>query len=407
MAAAELNETYTVGGIRMARPFRALRLGHFGFNYMDAAASLRFYADLLGLSISDEEDFAHVLGVEGPDIVDRMGYFLRIGPDHHNFVLFPYHCFVKSPRPQVKGLETLSHMAWQVGTLREVLEGRRWIREQQLPVIRQGRDACGSNYQFYFPDPDRMPNELYYGMDQIGWDGASKPFTMVDFSGVPLPDGSIGGDFPDVVAALRRGVDPRDGLHVREFGEPQYDVSGVMLPRPFRVLRGGPVRLFVNDVTAATAFYRDVIGLSLTETVAWNGHECAFLRTNTEHHTVALYPIALRSTLGLDDDNICMSYGMQLGDYAQLRDAVTFLQGNGVTIKYLPPELFPGIDYSAFAIDPDGHAIQLYYYMEQIGWDGRPRPAHLRRKVDNARWPDALDAMEDTFLGQVFQGPLG
>ena len=48
----------------------------------------------------------------------------------------------------------------------------------------------------------------------------------------------------------------------------------------------------------------------------------------------------------------------------------------------IPPELYPGIDYAAFALDPDGHCIQLYYYMEQIGWDGRVRPAAERRKVN-------------------------
>ena len=86
---------------------------------------------------------------------------------------------------------------------------------------------------------------------------------------------------------------------------------------------------------------------------------------------------------------------------------MAFLKSKGVTIRHLPPELFPGIDYSAFALDPEGHAIQLYYYMEQIGWDGRPRPALSRRKVDNEHWPESLDAMSDTYLGPVFQGPLG
>jgi len=76
-----------------------------------------------------------------------------------------------------------------------------------------------------------------------------------------------------------------------------------------------------------------------------------------------------------------------------------------VRVRYLPAELSPGIDYSAFAIDPDGHAIQLYYYMEQIGWDGRPRPAHLRPKVDHANWPESVPAASDAFNGEVYLGP--
>jgi hypothetical protein len=73
----------------------------------------------------------------------------------------------------------------------------------------------------------------------------------------------------------------------------------------------------------------------------------------------------------------------------------------------LPPELTPGIDYAAYALDPDGHAVMLYYYMEQIGWDGRPRPAELRRKVDIDHWPETLAPLSDTYRGSVFQGPLG
>jgi hypothetical protein len=83
------------------------------------------------------------------------------------------------------------------------------------------------------------------------------------------------------------------------------------------------------------------------------------------------------------------------------------LSKNGVTLKKLPPELFPGIDYSAFAIDPDGYAIQLYYYMEQIGWDGKPRPANARPRIDNANWPESVPGQPDTYLGEPFLGPLG
>jgi hypothetical protein len=96
---------------------------------------------------------------------------------------------------------------------------------------------------------------------------------------------------------------------------------------------------------------------------------------------------------------------MQLGDYGQLRDAVSFLKDEGVTIKHLPPELFPGIDYCAFALDPDGHAMQLYYAMEQIGWDGKPRAAAQRVLVDNANWPKTVPATSDTFAGEAYLGP--
>ncbi|MBV9552877.1 MAG: extradiol dioxygenase, partial [Alphaproteobacteria bacterium] len=92
--------------------------------------------------------------------------------------------------------------------------------------------------------------------------------------------------------------------------------------------------------------------------------------------------------------------------YAQLREAVAFLKSNGVEMVDIPPELYPGIDYSAFALDPDGHCVQLYYYMEQVGWDGTVRPAPQRRKP-TVPWPQTLEPLGDTYQDQVFQGPLG
>jgi catechol 2,3-dioxygenase-like lactoylglutathione lyase family enzyme len=165
------------------------------------------------------------------------------------------------------------------------------------------------------------------------------------------------------------------------------------------------VRIFVKDVAKALPFYRDVLGLVVTEEVVWNGHRCVFLRANTEHHSIALYPVALRAELGLHAGTTVFSLGMQVGDYAQLKDAVTFLKSEGVTIRHLPPELFPGVGHCAFAIDPDGHAIQLYHGMEQVGWDGRPRPPHLRPAIDNNAWPETIEGESDTFLGEAFLGP--
>jgi catechol 2,3-dioxygenase-like lactoylglutathione lyase family enzyme len=192
-----------------------------------------------------------------------------------------------------------------------------------------------------------------------------------------------------------------------EKGPFKYDVGGVLLARPFKVIKIGPVRLFVRDLQKCVDWYTQVLGLRVTEEVEYEGHRCVFLRCNTEHHSLALYPIELRANLGLSPHTTCMSFGNQVGDYQQLRNAVDYLKAEGVTIKYLPPELFPGIDYSAFAVDPDGHTIQLYYYMEQVGWDGKVRPKSKRRKVNNNKWPEAVKPMADTFDGETLLGPLG
>jgi hypothetical protein len=89
---------------------------------------------------------------------------------------------------------------------------------------------------------------------------------------------------------------------------------------------------------------------------------------------------------------------------------VRFLTDHGCRLLAdVPPELHPGIDYAAYVLDPDGHCIQLYYAMEQIGWDGQPRPRAERRSADSnpANWPETVAAQPDTFAGEPFLGPWG
>src|SRR5256885_8952590 len=138
-------------------------------------------------------------------------------------------------------------------------------------------------------------------------------------------------------------------------GSAKYDVDGVLLPRPFKITKIGPVRLFVDDVDQAEAFYTRHLGLAKSEETHYHGARCVFLRTGAEHHALALYPKELRGVLGLSPHTTCLSFGVELANYAQLREAVAFLKSQGCTLIELPPELYPGIDYSVFALDPDGH----------------------------------------------------
>ena len=408
--ATQIDEGFDVGGIRLERPFKIRRLGHFGFYANDMKASLRFYRDLLGFQVTDTLDFGprakNPADVEG--LGDTNGYFLRYGTDHHAFVLFPWKVRKAIDYNNVLvDTATMNQITWQVGSLQEVRNATSWFDEMGIKYGRTGRDIPGSNWHVYPSDPDGRVNELFYGIEQIGWDGLSKPQNMYDHKFMEAPELPYMREAEEVRIARTAGVDLTAGTNSLEDGDAPFDVGGIMLPRPFKVTGIGPVSLFTDDMEGALSFYADRLGFTPTETVDWNGEECHFLRCATEHHSLALYPMALRAELGLTEKSTNMSFGVHLNDYAQLKNAVSWLQGQGVEIRYFPPELFPGMDYTAIALDPDGHAILLYYYMEQVGWDGRPRPADQRRVIDNENWPETLDAVSDTFSGEQFMGPWG
>jgi catechol 2,3-dioxygenase-like lactoylglutathione lyase family enzyme len=302
---------------------------------------------------------------------------------------------------------TINQITWQCGSLKEITEAHSYFEEQQVPIQRVGRDMPGSNWHVYVYDPDGHTNELYYGIEQIGWNSRSKPRDMYYRGFREKPELPQMSEAAEIAEAQAKGIDIFSGHRPDVPKGETYDVEGVRLARPFKITKIGPVALFVDDVDQAEAFYTQRLGLVRSEDIDYKGARCTFLRCGLEHHSLALFPKELRNTLGLRPDTTCMSFGVELGGYAQLRNAVKFLKERGCTLIDIPPELYPGIDYAAFALDPDGHCIQLYYYMEQIGWDGRVRPASERRKVKGEGWPEVLQPLSDTYADQVFQGPLG
>ena len=400
-------DKFNVGGVLLDQPFKIRRLGHFGFNLSNMEAGVHFYVDLLGFRISDVMDYsrrakdpAQVAGLGDPN-----GYFTRYGTDHHAMVLFPKRVRDALGRQEQSGI-TVNQITWQVGSLAEVGNAIKWFNERGIKQQRSGRDMPGSNWHTYLYDSDGQSNEIYYGIEQIGWNGHSKPRAMYDRGFDKAPELPQISEFDEVEQARAKGIDLLSGYRHIDKLSATYNVDGVLLPRPFKIVRLGPIYLFTENLEKAAEFYRDTLGFTLTEEIIYRGERCLFIRANTEHHSLALFPLKLRDTLGLSPHSKCAALGLQLANYRQLKAAVKFFRDNGVEVtESLPHELHPGIEYSATVRDPDGHTIQLYYAMEQIGWDGKPKPRNLRQPRKLNEWPDVLDHDVNAYLGEPFSGP--
>jgi catechol 2,3-dioxygenase-like lactoylglutathione lyase family enzyme len=404
-----LQASYDVGGVAYPRPFKIRRLGHFGFNVADMNGGIDFYSRLLGFRITDERDLSKSPGREEmvKKLTDPRIIFMSHNSDHHAFLLAHKSLGAIFGDDATSKDITVNQITWQVGTLDEVFAAADYFREHQVEIRRVGRDMPGSNWHTYIRDPDGHTVELYYGMEQIGWDGRSKPTDMYYRAFREQPEMPQISEAEEIRDALAKGIDINAGNTIRDRSEQEFIVAGIRLPRPFKVTNIGPMSLFVTDVGASEAFYTEVMGFTRTEEVTWKGHRCVFLRNGGEHHSLSLMPKVLRGVLALNPDTTVASMGVQVGSYQQLRDAVSFLKKEGVAFtEAIPSELYPGVDYAAHIVDPAGHVLMLYYYMERVGWDGKPRPQELRREVEK-EWPASLQPLSDTYADQTFMGPLG
>ncbi|MFK0280896.1 VOC family protein [Streptomyces sp. NPDC090499] len=395
----QTSNDYVVGGVRLERPFSIHRLGHVGINVRDIDASLAFYRDVLGLRHTDV--LPGPPGVDGP-----IGHFTSLGSDHHSFVLVDER-FGTSEEERARGGMTFNQISFQVGSLAEVVTARDFFVERERKIFKVGRDSPGSNFAVYAFDPDGYRVELFYGMEQIGWNRLSKPRGMSPGM-IEAPALPFRAEMQEIDAwHADGGADPHGTFRSEDAMEPRFDVGGVLLPRPFRIVDQGPLLLFVADVDASTRYYQQMYGFELTEETEFRGRRCTFLRVDTHHHTLALVPSALRAEINGGSRSTVLAYGFRLGSYAQLRDAVSFLRGHGIAVETdVHRELHPGIEEAAYITDPDGNRALLYCAMEQIGWDGQPRPPHTRREI-TADWPQTVPGTSATHQGRTFLGPLG
>src|SRR5215472_14895200 len=158
--AAEVERMYEPDRVKSLKrpeglPFRIGKLGHVVINVHDVERSARFYTEILGFEISD---------VYPEEMVPGGMVFLRCNTDHHGIAL------VGSTGAPSENVE-LNHIAFEVGSLDDVVRARDHLRRHGVPIDFQGRRRAGCQLAVEFRDPDNHRLEIYWGIDQIGSDG--------------------------------------------------------------------------------------------------------------------------------------------------------------------------------------------------------------------------------------------
>jgi catechol 2,3-dioxygenase len=158
---------------------------------------------------------------------------------------------------------------------------------------------------------------------------------------------------------------------------------------PFKVTKVGHVVLRVTDLERATAFYRDVLGLQVSDVYpdSMMPGGMVFLRMGRDHHSIAL--------VGGASDPAPATSGMHhlafevetLDEVIRTRD---HLRTHEVPITYAGRRR-AGCQIAVEFTDPDGHCLEVYWGLDQVGSDNCSRAP--------AQWRPA------TSLAQALQDP--
>ena len=140
-------------------PFRVTKLGHAVLMVSDMARSVDFYTRVLGLNVTE---------VYEENLMPGGMVFMRFNADHHGIAL------IGGLDPASESRE-LHHLAFEVGTIDEVIRARNHLRDCGAQIDFEGRRRAGCQVAVEFRDPDNHRLEIYWGLDQVGSDGHVRP----------------------------------------------------------------------------------------------------------------------------------------------------------------------------------------------------------------------------------------
>jgi catechol 2,3-dioxygenase-like lactoylglutathione lyase family enzyme len=161
---------------------------------------------------------------------------------------------------------------------------------------------------------------------------------------------------------------------------------------PFQLGKIGHVALYVADIKRSTQWYTDVLGFEVSDAYddGLMPGGAAFLRCNPDHHGIALFKASEKNPSGAGLHHLAFEVAT-LDDVVKAR---THLRKHNVEIDF-DGRRRAGVQLAVEFRDPDGHRLEIYWGIDQIGPGEQARPA--------SEWKGALSleaAIADPVKGQ-------
>ena len=140
---------------------------------------------------------------------------------------------------------------------------------------------------------------------------------------------------------------------------------------PVKIKKLGHTVFQVSDIERSTKFWTEIMGFNVSDK---NENGMVFLRNASDHHTVALAPAKEQNDLPGPGQVRFHHCAFEVGSVSELFKIRDFLRSKDVKIIYegrRGPGGNPGVEF----VDPDGFNIEIYASMDQVGTDGKSRPA--------------------------------
>ena len=180
-----------------------------------------------------------------------------------------------------------------------------------------------------------------------------------------------------------------DALKTLKSSEPPADM-------PFDIRKIGHVVLMVEDLERSVAFYTQVLGFRVSDAYpdTMMSGRMVFMRCNADHHGVAL----VGGGAGPSDHRELHHMAFEVATLDEVLRARDHLNKHKVPIDY-EGRRRAGAQVAVEFSDPDGHRLEIFWGLDQVGSEGKVRsPEEWREEFSLEAAIDNPPAGQDTAL---------